>query len=350
MACIGQLMVVIDGLIVTVALPAIRSDMELSATTQGWVVNGYLLSFGGLLLAASRAADRLGHRRVFAAGVAVFTLASLCGGLAPDGGMLLAARVAQGVGAAAIAPTSLSLLTTTFTGTARPRALSAWSATSAVAGAGGLVIGGVITAELGWRWVFLANVPVGIVLIALTAAVPASIVETRPTAYPWRTVLRRSIIVANVSMTVLGAAMTAALYCLSLFLQNVQGRSPLATGSALLPMSLVLALGSVISPRLLVRWGPNAVMTVGTITAMAGAVALVMSMNGDHGVAILAGATLVWACGTGVLTMPLVSLATSGVPPAAAGLASGVMSVARQIGGVVGVVAVVALGVVPAAG
>ncbi|MGJ0120088.1 MFS transporter [Williamsia sp. MIQD14] len=352
-ACIGQLMVVIDGLIVTIALPDIRSDMELSAATQGWVVNAYLLAFGALLLVASRAADRLGHRKVFTAGVVVFTLASLCGGLAPGAGMLVAARVAQGIGAAAIAPTSLSLLTTTFTGDARSRALSAWSATSAVAGAGGLVVGGVITAELGWRWVFLANVPLGVAVFALTAALPAvaGTVEAPPsTPYPWRMVLRRSIVVANVSMAVLGAAMTAALYCLSLFLQNVQGRNPLQTGSALLPMSAVLALGAVTSPRLLARWGTTAVTTTGTIVAAAGAAALTMSMAFDHGPAVLIGATLVWACGAGVLTMPIVSRATADVPPAAAGLASGTVSVARQIGGVLGVAAIAALGVAPAAG
>lgn len=352
-ACVGQLLVVIDGLIVTVALPAIRSDMELSPTSQSWVVNGYLLAFGGLLLPASRAADRLGHRRVFIAGVAVFTLASLCAGLAPNGGMLLTARIAQGIGAAAVAPTSLSLLTTTFTGPARSRALSAWSATSAVAGAGGLVVGGIITSEFGWRWVFFTNVPVGVALFAFAAALSAvaSSDETPPTtAYPWRAVLRRRIVLANLAMTALGAAMTAALYCLSLFLQNTQGRTPLETGSLLLPMSVVLALGAVASPRLLTRWGTQRVLRAGTIMAAVGAATLAMSMNDDCAGAVLVGATLVWACGTGVLTMPTVSLATSDVPPGAAGLASGVMSVARQIGGVVGIVAVVALGVVPAPG
>ncbi len=164
LACGAQLMVVLDGLIVNVALPQMRSALGLSLAAQQWVVTGYLITFGGLLLLAARAADLFGHRRVLLIGVAVFTLASLAGGLAPNGSVLLATRVVQGVGAAALAPSSLSLLTMTHTGEQRGRALSIWSATSGSAGALGLVLGGVVTGTLGWRWVLLINVPIGVAL------------------------------------------------------------------------------------------------------------------------------------------------------------------------------------------
>ena len=181
LACGAQLMVVLDGLIVNVALPQIRSELGLSAAGQQWVVDGYLITLGGLLLFAARAADLLGHRRVFLIGSAVFTLASLAGGLAQNGSTLLAARIVQGMGAAALAPSSLSLLMVTHTGARRTRALSIWSATAGSAGALGLVLGGVVTDTLGWRWVLLINVPIGVALwtVAWISLLPSWAVDRK---------------------------------------------------------------------------------------------------------------------------------------------------------------------------
>ena len=313
LACGAQLMVVLDGLIVNVALPQMRSALGLSLAAQQWVVTGYLITFGGLLLLAARAADLFGHRRVFLVGVAVFTLASLAGGLAHDGSVLLAARVVQGVGAAALAPSSLSLLTMTHTGEHRARALSIWSATSGSAGALGLVLGGVVTGTLGWRWVLLINVPIGVALwiVASASLVPSRVADraaldvpgaitvtlgigalvygisqaqqdgwgsiqvvvalvasagllaaflaiegrSRAPLVPLPVLRRRNIIVANAIVACLGATMTATLYFLSLYQQRVLGDSPLRTRLALVPMSIVLTLGAIASKSLLPRFG-----------------------------------------------------------------------------------------------
>ncbi|GAA5154852.1 MFS transporter [Amycolatopsis dongchuanensis] len=170
-ACLAQFMVVLDSSIVNVALPAMKAGLGLSPAGQQWVVNGYLITFGGLLLLASRAGDLLGRRRVFVAGLVVFTAASLLGGLASDGAMLLVARLVQGAGAAALGPSSLSLITASHTDPgARTRALTWWGVAAASAGAAGIVLGGVLTAALSWRWVLLVNVPIGACLLVATRA------------------------------------------------------------------------------------------------------------------------------------------------------------------------------------
>lgn len=291
LACGAQLMVVLDGLIMSVALPEIRSGLHLTAAGQQWIVNGYLITFGGLLLLAARAADLLGHRQVFLVGTAVFTLASLGGSLAPNGATLITARLVQGVGAAALAPSSLSLLTAIYSGEQRARALSIWSATAGSAGALGLVLGGVITSGLGWRWVLLVNVPVGLCLWiaasttlapslpnerrrmdvpgALTITVSVAMLTyaiTRAEASGWASsgtlttlvlaaaflvlfavierhspaplvplsiLWHRNVLVANTIVAIIGAVMTATLVLLSLYQQRVLGDSPLRTGHPL---------------------------------------------------------------------------------------------------------------------
>jgi EmrB/QacA subfamily drug resistance transporter len=169
---VAQFMIVLDSTIVAVALPAMRDGLKISAGQQQWVVDSYLVALGGLLLLAARAGDLVGHRRVFRAGLAVFTLASLAGGLATSGPLLLAARAVQGIGAAALAPSSLSLITTTHTEAGRrTKALALWSLMGGAAGAAGVVLGGVLTAEVSWRWVLFVNVPVGVVLLAAAGLV-----------------------------------------------------------------------------------------------------------------------------------------------------------------------------------
>ncbi|WP_261554732.1 MFS transporter [Frankia tisae] len=168
LACVAQFMVILDVSIVNVALPAMQHGLGLSAAGQQWIVTAYTLGFAGLLLLGGRVADLVGVRRVFQAGLAGFTLASLAGGLATSGAMLIAARVGQGVGAAFLAPATLTLITTTFTEpTARTRAVGAWSTVTTAGGAAGAVLGGVLTQYLGWRWVLFVNVPVGVAVLAV---------------------------------------------------------------------------------------------------------------------------------------------------------------------------------------
>ena len=165
--CMAQFMVVLDVSIVNVALPAMRHDLGLSVTSEQWVVNAYTLTFAGLLMLGGRASDLFGRRRVFMTGLGIFTVCSLAGGLAQSGGWLIAARAAQGVGGAILAPATLSLLTTRFVVPAeRRKALGAWSATAASGAAIGVLLGGVLTDLLDWRWVLFVNVPIGALLLA----------------------------------------------------------------------------------------------------------------------------------------------------------------------------------------
>ncbi len=394
-------MVVLDGLIVNVALPQMRSGLGLSASGQQWVVDGYLITCGGLLLFAARAADLLGHRRVFLSGVAVFTLASLAGGLATDGSLLLAARVVQGVGAAALAPSSLSLLTVTFTGEQRARALSVWSAASGSAAALGLVVGGAVTDTLGWRWVLLINVPVGVGLwiIASMSLVPSHVVDrtsfdlpgavtvtlgigslvygisqadsagwvspqvviallaaaallalfrvaerrSENPLVPLAILRRRNVIVANTTMACLGAIMTATLFYISLYQQRVLGDSPLRTGIALVPMSVVITVGAMASKSLLPRFGSRRLVSGGALLMSAGLLWLAkMPVHADYPVHVL-GPTLLWAAGASIVTMPCVAIATGAVEPGLAGLASGLVNTARQTGGAIGLAGLTAV-------
>src|SRR4051812_39904447 len=170
--CVAQVVVVLDVTIVAIALPTIQADLGLSATVLGWVLTAYPVAFGGFLLAAGRLADRVGRRRMFAVGLASFGAASLVCGLAPGGALLVAARVAQGLGAAMVTPAALALLTGAHpNGPARARALAWWTAAAAGGGAAGWVLGGLLTGLVGWRWVFLVNVPVCAVVVALARRV-----------------------------------------------------------------------------------------------------------------------------------------------------------------------------------
>lgn len=407
LACGAQLMVVLDGLIVSVALPAMRSGLLLTPTGQQWIIDGYLITFGGLLLLAARAADLIGQRQVFLAGVAVFTLASLAGGLAQNGATLIAARLVQGIGAAALAPSSLSLLTMTHTGEQRTRALSIWSATSGSAGALGLVLGGVITSGLGWRWVLLVNVPIGIALwiaasttlapahrherrrvdvlgaltvtigvAALTYAISRAeesgwasaatlttliiaaaflalfvIIEHRSPAplVPLSIFRHRNLVVANTIVAAIGAVMTATLVLLSLYQQRVLGDSPLRTGLALVPMSVVLTAGAIASKSLLPKFGARRLIVTGGLIMAIGLLWLATIPRHSSYLTHVLGPTLVWAAGASIVTMPCVALATSDVGAAQAGLASGLVNTARGVGGAIGLAALASIAATAAA-
>jgi len=393
--CVAQFMVVLDVSIVNVALPKMRADLNLSATGQQWIINAYTLTFAGFLLLGGRAADLFGRRRVFVLGLGVFTVCSLLGGLAPNGGSLIAARAVQGIGGAILAPATLSLLTTTFIEpAARRRALGAWSATAASGAAAGVLAGGILTDLLDWRWVLLVNVPIG---AALLAAAMVSLVESKADTRPkldivgavtvtgalsllvygivntdtrsWSspaTILtllgaaallvtfiltekrtanplvplgvfrRRSVAAANGVAVMLGAALFSMFFFLSLYLQQVNGYSPLKTGVAFLPLALATLTGALAAPRLVIRVGVRRQLIIGPVLAAAGLAWLSQLSAGDGYFAHAFGALVITGLGLGLTFVPMTIAATADVPVHQAGLASGLINTTRQIGGAVG--------------
>ncbi|CCH88183.1 Drug resistance export protein [Modestobacter italicus] len=408
-ACAVALMTVLDVSVVTVALPAIRDDLGLSASGLQWVVNAYTLTFAGFLLLGGRAADLLGRRRVFLFGLVVFTAASLAGGLAQAGWQLVAARAVQGIGGAVLAPVTLSLLTTTFREPAeKARALGTWSAVAGLGGALGGVVGGVLTGLLNWRWVLIVNVPVGIVLVAasvwalapgerrpvrgqldlpgsaavtlgtgglvagiiageehgwgaprtvtlLGAAVLALVVfvlvERRAAAplVPLSVFRVRSLVVADAISLLTGGVLPATFFFLSLYLQEVRGLGPLAAGLMLLPPGVGISLGARLAPRLLRRLADRTVYFAGvTLTVVGLAWLSRLDVTGGYVLPVLVPSALAMA-GFGLSGLPLTIAATSGVGDERAGLASGLLNASRQIGGAVLLAALVAVATAVAA-
>jgi EmrB/QacA subfamily drug resistance transporter len=372
---------VLDATIVNIALPQMQQALGFSTTSLSWVLNAYTLTFGGLLLLGGRAGDILGRRRVFIAGILVFTAASFLGGLATSSGWLLAARALQGVGAAIAAPTALSLITTNFAeGQARNRAFGVFSAVAVSGGAIGLLAGGILTSWLSWRWVLFVNVPIGIVLAVLaplyiteserqpgrfdlagaltsTAGMTALVygfiraaqegwsdpgtigsfvvaavllavflsieTRTRQPITPLHLFRDRNRAGSYAIMLALAAAMFGQFFFLTLFVQNVLGYSPLRAGLAFLPITAAIVLTSQFAARSLPRIGPRRLMTGGALLAVAG-------------LAWLLGPMLLFGLGMGLLFVPLTIVAVSGVPPHEAGAASSLLNVTQQVGGSLG--------------
>jgi EmrB/QacA subfamily drug resistance transporter len=396
--CFAQFMVILDVAIVNVALPSIRQDLAFSAADLQWVVNAYTLTFAGFLMLGGRAADLLGRREVFAGGLALFGVASLAGGVAQSEGMLVAARAAQGLGGAVLAPATLSVLTTTFTeGAERNRALGLWGAMGGVGGATGALLGGLLTETLSWRWILLINVPIGIVLATLALrvvprgrrdvgarrsfdlagalSVTAGLVVltygiVKTDAYGWgstRTLVTlaiglgllgafamiegrladaplvplrifrsRQLSGANVVVFCMGAAAFAMWYFVSLYLQQVLGYTPIEAGIAFLPMTVAIIIMSQVASRLVSRFGPGPVLTGGMTLIFAG-------MLGFSGVSAGGGywsdvfwPSLACAAGIGFSFVPVTIAATTGVRGPEAGLASGLVNTSRQVGGSIG--------------
>ena len=402
--CTAQFMVVLDVSIVNVALPSIRHELGFSQTGLQWIVNAYTIAFAGFLLLGGRAADLFGRRRVFIFGLGVFTAASLAGGLAQDQTTLLAARIVQGLGGAVLSPATLTILTTTFRdGAARSRALGAWSAVAGAGGATGALAGGVLTDLVSWRWIFFINVPIGVAaLVATVYLLPESRNESMPrnldvtgsilvtgglmalvygivntTSHPWTSVttvatlaagvvlliwfvihearvarsplvpLRlfrsRSLTVANVVMFLVGAAIFASWFFLSLYMQNVLGYSPLQTGLAFLPQTIGIIVGAQISSRLLVRLGPRPLLLVGPTLSAAGLYWLgSLTAHSTYWGDLFVPSVLV-TFGMGLTFTPVAFAATAGVAPQEAGLASGVLNTNRQMGGAIGLAALATL-------
>src|SRR5436309_11861726 len=331
LACLAQFMVILDVSVVNVALPSIRSGLHFSETDLQWVVNAYTVTFAGFLLLGGRAADLIGRRLVFVSGLVLFALASLAGGLALSQAMLIAARAAQGIGGAVIAPASLSIITSTFPeGRERNRAVGIWGAMGGAGGAAGVLLGGVITDLLSWQWILFINVPIGIgaALLAerfvaegrntnatknfdLAGALSATlglsllvlgIVRTDTTGWgspetlaliiaglllvglfvaiegriaraplmPLRIYASRTLSAANGVIFLVGAASFAMWFFMSLYVQQVLGYSPIKAGLAFLPMTLCIVAGSTFASRAVIRIGAKRLLIVGTLLMTAG--------------------------------------------------------------------------------
>ncbi|MFF4755650.1 MFS transporter [Streptomyces sp. NPDC002514] len=395
LACAGQFLVVLDVSVVNVALPSMRTDLGLSGPGLQWVVNAYAIAFAGFMLLGGRAGDLYGRKRMFLVGLGLFTLASLGGGIAQDGWQLLLARAAQGLGAAVLAPATLTLLTAAVPeGPARARAVATWTAVGAGGGAAGGLVGGVLVDVLSWRWVLLINVPVGALVLAgsllwlvesragdrhrldlpgallVTAGLATlayGIVQTESEGWtaaatlvpllagllllglfllaearasvplmPLRLLRQRPVASANAAMLVSGSAMFSMWYFMTLYAQNVLGYSPLEAGFALVPSSLAVVIGSKLAPRLMPVLGPRNVAVLGTVVAMAGfGWQSAMSPHGAYATEIMLPGVLMML-GAGLAATPLASLATSGAAPGDAGLVSGLINTSRTMGGSLG--------------
>ena len=390
-----QLMVVLDATIVNVALPQMQHALHFSDANLSWVLNAYTLPFGGLLLLGARAGDLLGRRRTFLAGIAVFTLASLLGGFAPTGGLLLAARALQGVGAALAAPSSLALLTTMFSEPReRVRAIGLFTAVSVGGGALGLIMGGTLTQWASWRWVMFVNVPIGLAVILTGRSVlpetarrtgtfdlPGATFSTlgmgalvygfvRAAADGWadpftlgsfvagalllfafvRVELTaeqpitplslfkdRSRTIANAARGLLFAGMFGLFFFLTQFLQDVLGYSALKTGFAFLPLPVTVFVMSQLTSRVLVRrFNGKALMIVGITSGFAG-FALASRLGPQSSYLQVVSSLLLFALGNGLSFVPLTQAALDGVPAEDAGAASGLVNVTQQLGGTLGV-------------
>ncbi|MGW3370018.1 MFS transporter, partial [Streptosporangium canum] len=389
-------MVVLDVSVVNVALPSIQHALGFDARHLAWVGNAYALSFGALLLLGARLADLYGHRRVFTAGLALFTAASLAGGLADAPGALIAARAGQGVGAAVLAPATLTILTSAFAeGPRRTRAIAVWTAVSLAGGTAGNLIGGALTEYLSWRAILLINVPIGLACLAaarvlapggggrsgggrrldVLGAVLASaglgalayglsgapavalagavllalfaLVEVRVARVPLipLSLLRpRAIWLGNTVMLLAGACLNPMWYFLTLSLQNVLGYGPLQTGLAFLPHTvLTMLVGLRVVPWLMRRADDRVLIVAGALIGAAGFWWQSRIAPGQDYLTAIGGPAVLISLGGGLLSTPLTVTVTSGAAPADAGAASGLANTAKQVGGALGLAVLVAL-------
>ena len=402
--CVAQCIVVLDSTVVNVALPSIQADLGFSRESLQWVINAYLLAFGGFLLLGGRAADLLGRRVVLLSGTALFTVASLVCGLSGSAGLLVGARAAQGLGAAIVSPAALSLITSTFAeGPERNRALSIWATIASAASALGVLLGGVITSYLGWKWVFFVNIPVGAFVIVAglrflpetrdrtarsfdvlgAATVTAGLsllvyVIVRANSLGWTSgttvglfllavallsfftqverrakspllpldVFRlRSLSAANAVQLLVGLALTGSFYFLALYLQQILGYSPLESGAAYLPLTVGLMVAAALAAKAVARFGIRWTLAAGLLVTAASLVMLAaVPVDGSFAADVLP-ATLVMAVGLGLTWIPVTIAAMQGVPKRHAGLASGLYNTSYQVGSALGLAVLSALAV-----
>jgi EmrB/QacA subfamily drug resistance transporter len=396
--CSAFFMVILDVSIVNVALPSIERNLHFAQSDLQWILSAYALTFGGFLLLGGRAADLLGRRRVFMFGVALFTLASLACGLSNSEGTLIAARAVQGLGAAILSPSALSIISTTFVeGSERNKALGIWGAMGGAGAAVGVLAGGVLTKFLGWEWIFFVNVPVGATALLLTRmvvresradtesrhfdAAGATLITsalvllvfalTRADNVGWSSAqtllilaasallhaafvaveLRskaplvplaiftrlRTLTGANVVGFLLGALTFAMFFMLSLYMQQVLGLSALQTGVGYLAVALTAIVFSGIAQALVTRIGVKPAMVFGMLLMTLGNVWFTqVSADGSYAVDLLPGFFVI-GVGLGFSFVPVSIAALAGVTPREAGLASGLINTSQQIGGALGV-------------
>jgi EmrB/QacA subfamily drug resistance transporter len=397
----AQLMIVLDMTVVNVALPSMQAALHLSATSLSWVLNAYALTFGGLLLLGGRAGDILGRRQAFMVGLAIFTVASLAGGLATSSGLLLAARAVQGVGGAIASPAVLAAIVSSFPeGRERVRALSIFTAVTMGGSSLGLVLGGMITQWASWRWVFFVNVPIGIAVVALaprllplsqrhsghfdaagaitstggmSALVYAFInvashgwgnrvsvgsfaaaaillgafllIETRSSdpITPLGLLRDRSRAASYVARLLLVAGMFGSFFFLTQFVQEVLGFSPLAAGAAFVPMTGALFGTSRLAPRLTARFGPKSLLLAGLVPVVAGMAWLGQLGPGTHYFPGILIPMLLLGSGMGVAFVPLTMASLAGVAPQQSGAAASMVNVMQQVGGALGLAILVTI-------
>jgi EmrB/QacA subfamily drug resistance transporter len=405
--CTAQFMVILDVSIVNVALPSIRTSLGFSETDLQWIINAYTIAFAGFLMLGGRAADLFGQRRTFMSGLLLFGLASLLGGVAVSQQMLIGARALQGLGGAIMAPASLSIINSSFApGPERHRAIGLWGAMNGAGGAAGVLLGGIITQELGWRWILLINLPIGIAaalvarvavaerrgradagsfdlagalaitggLLALvygivSAGEPANewgapaalgpivlglvllvafvMIEARFASaplVPLRALSSKVLRSSNLIVLIFSAALFPMWYFTSLYLQLVLKMDPIGAGLAFLPMALTIMACATRAGGLVMRFGAGPVLG-GGLSLMALGLALFagVSVDGSYGASVLLPGLFV-AMGVGFSVVPSTIAATAGVAPSEAGLASGLVNTSRQMGGALGLAVLTSLG------
>ncbi|GAB3823039.1 MFS transporter [Kribbella italica] len=407
LVCAAQFVVVLDLSVVNVALPTIATDLQFRAGDVSWVANGYALTFGGLLLLGGRLADLYGHRTVFIAGLAVFMTASLLGGLATTPALLVGARAVQGIGAAILAPATLTILTTTFTeGPPRTRALVVYGAVGSIGGAAGNVLGGLITETISWRWILLINVPIGAgALLLATKVLPAGIrgpsvrprldvpgaclatigvaaltwgvtqaeatswnhpssylsliigavavaafvlVETRFAAaplIPFRLFRTRTVALGNFIVLLAGACFQIPMwYFLSFYFQEVLNYNALQTGLAFLPHTLLgIGLGLRLTPILMRRFEPRTLVAIGALIDSAAFVWQSRITADSTYLSGVLGPAVVLSIGGAFFFTPITSVVMARVPRHDTGAVSGIMNTAKQVGGALGLALILLL-------
>ena len=402
--CMGVLMIVLDTTIVNVALPSIKTDLKFTDTSLAWVVNAYMLTYGGFLLLGGRLGDLYGHRRFFLLGIALFTLASLACGLSRTQGFLVASRAVQGLGGAVVTAVALSLIMDLFTEPAdRAKAMGIYGFVCAGGGSLGAMLGGVLTSTLTWHWVFLVNLPIGVAVIAfaprllpatkgaddarhldiggavtVTAALMLAVyaivngnelgwtsprtlgelavaavllalfflieARVRKPLMPMRLFVRRNIAVSNTVGVLWAAAMFAWFFLSALYMQLVLGYGPLEVGLAFLPANLIMALFSLgISAKLVMRFGIRKPLAAGLALATVGLLLFARApQDGSFAIDIMPGMILL-GLGAGIALNPLLLAAMGDVEPSESGLASGLVNTAFMMGGALGLAVLASL-------
>jgi EmrB/QacA subfamily drug resistance transporter len=394
--CVAQFIVVLDASIVNVALPSIGDGLNFSEENLPWIVNAYVIAFGGFLLLGGRAADLLGRRRVFMAGLAVVGIASLAAGFATTQGQLIAARAAQGLGAAIVSPSALSIVTSLFKdGAERNKALGAWGAVAGSAGAAGVLLGGILTDGLGWEWVLWVNVPVAAIALAFTpglipesrsesvtrhydaagavsitaglsllayalldasnsgwgstkivgllgisaaliAAFVAIELRSKAPLVPFRIFRIRTLTGANVVGVLLGASLFSMFYFISLYMQQVLGYSAIHAGLSYLPLAVTIILAAGIGGQLVTRFGFKPILAAGMLFVAVGLAYWSQVSVGGGFLTDILGPSLLAAIGLGFGFVTSTIAAVSGVEEHEQGLASGLINTSQQIGGALG--------------